>query len=158
MDELTKYFHKTKSFVKAIKKPIKYKFGNEQTKRTFMIHTSDTPVEVVTYIDGQKETKNIAKRGDIIMTGDLGEHYVIQPHKFFNLYNVNEEVAIPRPNQRLVAKFTKAAAKVIGSNEIEFKASWGEQMILKVGDWLVKDGLNYYRIEAKAFKITYKVL
>jgi hypothetical protein len=44
-------------------------------------------------------------------------------------------------------------------DEFEFTASWGEQMIVKVNDWIVWDGANkYYRIEAKAFETTYKLL
>jgi len=159
MDELTKYLHKSKLFKKAIKRPIKYKLDVNQSKKSFIIHTDDTPIEVVTYIDGQKETKNIAKRGDIIITGGLGEKYVIQSKKFFQLYNVNEEVATPRPNERMVAKFTKTIAKIIRTNKIIFSASWGEEMILKVGDWIVWEGSNnYYRIEDKAFTTTYKLL
>ena len=39
---------------------------------------------------------------------------------------------------------------------ITFKAPWGEDMILKRGDYLVKDGdQGYYRIAQKEYDETY---
>ena len=105
----------------------------------------------------KKETVNTATKGDVVITGTRGEQYVVKPRKFLELYNVIDGVATPRPSPRLVARVSKAALETAaGGTSISFKAPWGEDMLLRAGDYLVKDGTSgYYRIEARAFRDTY---
>jgi hypothetical protein len=46
----------------------------------------------------------------------------------------------------------------MGSQTITFQAPWGEQMILKNGDYVVReaDGKGYYRIAKAEFEKTYE--
>jgi hypothetical protein len=47
-------------------------------------------------------------------------------------------------------------AEYTGKEPVTFKASWGEDMILKPGDYLVKEGEGaYYRIAKKEYEQTY---
>jgi hypothetical protein len=73
-------------------------------------------------------------------------------------YNLLDEVLITRQQPRIVAKITKPTLKKAGVvAPVEFIASWGENMKLLAGDYLVKeDEGKYYRIEADVFKKTYK--
>jgi len=107
---------------------------------------------VTTTTDG-KETQNVAEDGDIIMSGATGENYVIKGAKFSKLYhgNVGEDV-YPEQSPRQVALYT--------GGETKFKAPWGEDMVIKPGDYLVKDPANtgYYRIAKVEFEKTYNKL
>ena len=146
-------------FQTAFKKVFNYKRVpsiNDTTKNTFYIHTGE-PTEVVTLIDGEKETKNKCNPGDFVITGPKGEKYVIAPNKLPNNYNIIENVLVTRQQPRLVAYVSKKLLKALRlADEIQFTASWGEAMILKCGDYLVKEGEGmYYRIEGDVFKKTY---
>jgi hypothetical protein len=144
----------------ATKKLVPYKqfigLLTDAPKKSFMVYEMDVPLVVVTKINGVKETTNSAKRGDVIFTGPLGEQYVVGPSKFISLYNVQEGIATPRPLPRMVAKMTKF---LLHNKPLEFMAPWGESMLLAPGDYLVQDpsGKGHYRIEKKAFALTYKV-
>ena len=108
-------------------------------------------VRVVTKTADGKETENTARKGDIIMSGIGGEKYVIRGEKFSKLYvgKVGSSV-YPEQGARMVARYT-------GKETITFKAPWGEDMILKPGDYVVreKDGSGYYRIAKKEYESTY---
>lgn len=107
---------------------------------------------VTTTADG-KETQNVAEDGDIIMSGATGENYVIKGVKFSKLYhgNVGGDV-YPEQSPRQVTLYT--------GEETKFKAPWGEDMVIKPGDYLVKDPANtgYYRIAKVEFEKTYNKL
>lgn len=126
--------------------------------RSFYVHEGAKPLEVVTEIGGERETKNTAHPGDVVVCGPKGERYVVKPRKFLQLYNVVDEVARPRPLPRQVAVVTRADLRKAGIKEdhLEFAAPWGETMLLKAGDVLVRDGTaGYYRVEKAAFAETY---
>lgn len=113
----------------------------------------------MTKLNHQVETKNTALRGDIIITGVKGEQYIVKPKKFFQLYNLENEVAIPRPLPKLAAKVSKKMLTLFGNGKkMTFTAPWKETMIAQLGDYLVKDDTKgFYRIEKEAFKLTYRV-
>ena len=151
--------HLDNSFQTAMKKVFRYKRVSsldDNEKNTFYIHNGEQ-TQVVTYIDGEKETINTCNPGDIVITGIDGEKYVIPPHKLPNNYNLVDNVLVTRQHPRQVASITKTLLRKLGLKEmIEFTASWGEVMILKAGDYLVKEDTDkYYRIEGKIFKKTY---
>lgn len=143
-------------FKRFQKRPIKYKLSDQTLPFTFNIVEKKTTI--VTVIDGEKETENIARAGDVIITGGAGEQYVMSFKKFLDLYNVNNSVAVPRPIERIAAKVTLTDFKqLMLGDQISFTAPWGEAMILKPGDYLVMEGKGkYYRVETKAFQRTYK--
>lgn len=107
---------------------------------------------VVTVLPDGKETSNTAEKGDIIMSGVSREKYVIKAAKFPKLYagSIGRTVT-PEQSPRMVARYT-------GSQTITFQAPWGEQMILKNGDYVVReaDGKGYYRIAKAEFEKTYE--
>lgn len=141
-------------FKQAIKKQRRYRQVVELskvTKNTFFMFDKDEPIDVKTIIGNEQETQNVMKRGDVLVTGPRGESYVMPTTKFVQLYNIVDCVAVPRKLPKMVAHVTKRDL----SRPITFTAPWGEQMILKPGDYLVKDGNGYYRIESSVFKETY---
>jgi hypothetical protein len=106
-------------------------------------------LKVVTVTADGKETENVAEVGDIIMTGPSGEQYVVKAAKFDKLYTDGPNgTKIPEQSPRQVAAYT-------GTEEITFTAPWGQDMILKPGDYLVKDGDGYYRVAKQEYEQTY---
>ena len=139
-------------FLPTTKQPKQYKFVKNGTPgrmpaMTYTVSTQEQPVVTITS-DG-KETQNVAASDDIIMSGPSKENYVIKSSKFPKLYQGNVGgTVIPEQGPRLVALYT-------GKKPITFMASWGESMVLKPGDYLVKDGDNYYRIAKVEYEQTY---
>ena len=137
-------------FKPITKKPLKYPlvaFNNlhpltyaiSKEKRNIETHTSDG-----------KETTNTAEIGDLIFCGPSGEKYVLKPAKVERVYKGEVGGTLTaEQNPRQVSKYT--------GEEITFKAPWGESMVLKPNDYLVKeqDGSGYYRIAKKEFEETY---
>ena len=159
-DRLTSYLNSNGLFQTATKKVIKYKRVSTHTdtgKNTYYIHSGE-PIEIVTYIDGEKETKNTCNNGDYVLSGTKGEKYVVVGKKIPALYNIFEEVLVTRLQPRKVAKITKALLKKVNiKDHIEFTASWGESMVVSAGDFLVKEEEGkYYKIDGQVFKKTYK--
>ena len=119
-----------------------------------MTYTKSTIQQpVVTMTSDGKETQNVAEVGDIIFSGATGENYVIKAAKLPKLYNgtVGEDI-YPEQSPRQVALYT--------GEPVTFKAPWGEDMVIKPGDYLVKDPANtgYYRIAKVEFEKTYNKL
>jgi hypothetical protein len=114
-------------------------------------------VRVKTIINGKIETENTAKPGDYILTGSKNEKYVLTADKLKDRY-----VPIPGEDGKYKAVGTCYGVKYLG-NSFTFKAPWGETMVCKNGDMIVSTHHNpnlakkdIYRIEANAFKATYK--
>ena len=146
----------TLEFKPIKKKKLIYKHINngEPHKMSPMTYTvSNKKQEVVTITTDGKETNNIADEGDIIMSGATGENYVIKKAKFPKLYEgeIGGDV-YPEQSPRKIAYYKGGTVK--------FKAPWGEDMIIKQGDYLVKDPVNdgYYRIAKTEFEKTYNSL
>lgn len=144
-------------FKPTTKQPKQYKPAEDITdasdlgKMTPMTFARNTVpgLRVVTITADGKETENTANEGDVIMSGPSGEQYVIKGPKFDKLYTENPDgTRIPEQSPRQVSKYE-------GTEEITFTAPWGESMILKPGDYLVKDGDGYYRIAKTEYEQTY---
>lgn len=141
-------------FLPTKKIPKKYKWieNVELDRMPPMSYTrSKTTQRIVTVTSDGKETENTAKPDDVIVSGPSQEKYVLTDDKFNKLYTVDKNgTAVPEQSPRYVAHYQ-------GPNTVKFRASWGEDMILKPGDYLVKepDGKGYYRIAAAEYEKTY---
>jgi len=138
-------------FLPTSKKKIVYNFVDSVENMPPMTYAVATqPKEVVTVTADGKETKNVAQPNDIIMSGPSRENYVIKAAKFPKLYNGNIGGEVfPDQSPRNVARYT-------GQETVMFKAPWGEDMVLKPGDYLVKeDEGKYYRIAKSEYEQTY---
>lgn len=142
-------------FHKAIKKQIEYKFINDMNldeMPSFSYTISDKHQKIDTYTSDGKETTNTAENGDIIFSGPSKEKYILKPSKVKKMY-VGEigRTLIPEQSPREVSLYK--------GEDVKFKAPWGELMILKSGDYLVKeqDGSGYYRIAKNEFEETYEI-
>jgi hypothetical protein len=143
-------------FKPVTKKKIVYKYVDggkpgDMAPLTYTVSKTQQPIVTVTS-DG-KETQNVAEVGDIVFSGATGENYVIKAAKLPKLYhgNVGSDI-YPDQSSRQVALYT--------GEPVTFKAPWGEDMIIKPGDYLVKDPANpgYYRIAKVEFEKTYNPL
>lgn len=119
---------------------------------SYMVNTMPN-LSVVTYAKDGKETENTAQIGDIIVSGVFGEMYVIKSAKFAKMYDImaDGKTVIPNQSPRTVAEVAHDCL----DSDVYFTASWGEKMVLKNGDFLVRDGDNYYRIAREEFLETY---
>ncbi len=138
------------------KKPIPYEPTDgveleQMPAMTYMV--SREPQTVVTYTADGKETENQAGAGDIIMSGPSREKYVLKPEKFAKVYQGGiGGTVITEQSPRMVAVYA-------GDQVVRFMAPWGGRMVLKPGDYLVKDGdEGYYRIAKLEFEQTYNGL
>jgi len=138
-------------FLPTSKKKLTYQFSQDLDNIPAMSYTvaqEKTPIVTVTS-DG-KETQNTAEPNDIIMSGPSRELYVIKAAKFPKLYvgQIGEPIH-PEQSPRNVAVYN-------GQVAVTFIAPWGENMVLKPGDYLVKeDEGKYYRIAKKEYENTY---
>lgn len=123
---------------------------NNMPAMSYIVAQEQMPVATITS-DG-KETQNTAEPNDIIISGPSKEKYVIKAAKFPKLYVGQIGGPIhPEQGPRNVAVYT-------GADIVNFTAPWGENMVLKPGDYLVKeaDG-KYYRIAKKEYEMTYNL-
>ena len=140
-------------FLPTRKQALQYKFvkDGEPSKMPAMTYTVSAKEQpVVTITSDGKETQNVAAQNDIIMSGPSKENYVVKAAKFPKLYQGEiGQTIIPEQGPRMVAAYT-------GKDQVTFTAPWGEQMVLKPGDYLVKDGdQGYYRIAKAEYEMTY---
>lgn len=113
---------------------------------------SPVDIDVATVTSDGPETKNVALINDIIMSGPSKEKYVLKAAKFPKLYHGSIGGPVyPDQTPRQVARYT-------GDQILSFKASWGEDMILKKGDYVVNSGDSFYRIAQKEYDATYNQL
>lgn len=106
-----------------------------------------------TYTADGLETQKAVSVGDVIVSGPSKEKYNIgNEAKFIKNYPVDAGNGRRKPDitaTRMVAKYT-------GNQSVSFVASWGEQMVLKPGDYVVKEGEGkYYRIARHEYEQTY---
>jgi hypothetical protein len=112
---------------------------------------------VATFLDGGKfETANRAGSDDVVVKNPGGEHYIISADKFRKRYRGDD---LDQDYQSYRAVGTTYAVEWT-EPPAQFKAAWGEMMIIDHGDMLcsptrVPDG-DLYRIEYNAFAETYK--
>jgi hypothetical protein len=140
------------NFLPTHKQAKQYRFvqGGAPGQMQSMTYTqAEQQQPVVTNTADGKETQNVADLGDIIMSGPSSENYVVKAAKFPKLYQGKVGgTVIPEQNPRMVALYT-------GQPAITFTASWGEQMVCKLGDYLVQDGDSYYRVAKAEYEQTY---
>jgi hypothetical protein len=141
-------------FLPTKKIPKKYKLikdGVPGEMKPMSYTVAEKAQRVITITADGKETEKNANPGDIIMSGPSRENYVISQEKFDEMYeHISDDTVIPKQTPRMVAAYN-------GTDTVKFKAPWGEDMILKPGDYLVKetDGKGYYRIAAAEYMQTY---
>jgi hypothetical protein len=143
-------------FLPTSKKILKYNFipaGQRMTPMSYRLSDQDGElIKTITSTDtaDKPETKNVALKGDVVMSGPSGETYVVKGAKFGKLYDGNiGGIVYPEQSPRMVAAYT-------GQQVVNFTAPWGESMILKPGDYLVKDGdAGYYRVAKAEYEQTY---
>ena len=99
---------------------------------------------------GLDATKNIANKGDWIVTNPDGEQYVISEEKFSQLYKEkeNEEGSFVSVGEPVKAIRTE--------KNVVFTAPWGEKQSVKTGGYIIENGEDRYGIDEQAFKGTYK--
>ena len=129
---------------------------NFQKKGEVLARKAVEGEKINTIIDGELETTNVAKKGDVVVKGVKDEEYIMSKEKFDNRYSGGE---VGDAFSTFKAKGKTWAMEYVGK-PIEFVASWGEKMILKTGDFLCnpekdKPG-DLYRIEKSAFNQTYE--
>lgn len=112
------------------------------------IEVAKAEQEVVTVLAGKPETRNVAKPGDYIVTGTLGERYVIAGNRFDRLYE-------PDPARPGEFRSKGTVLAVLLAEPVTFKAPWGEQQRIDAGGVLVKNGDDIYGIAEAAFAETY---
>eukprot|EP00931_Biecheleriopsis_adriatica_P088980 TRINITY_DN63192_c0_g1_i1.p1 TRINITY_DN63192_c0_g1~~TRINITY_DN63192_c0_g1_i1.p1 ORF type:complete len:184 (-),score=53.30 TRINITY_DN63192_c0_g1_i1:13-564(-) len=137
--------------------------------------------KVQTILNGKLETENVAREGDWICRADTTskERYILTAETFASCYDAANplEVAGHPDEEELAAEGFKAYAPTRRVRAIEvddrimehfpegkFMASWGEPMVVEVGDFLASgttlgDGriVEIIRIEKDAFSQTYEL-
>jgi len=138
-------------FMPTSKKKLVYQYvqsSENMPPMSYAVAQRQMPVATMT-ADGM-ETQNVAEPNDVIMSGPSGEQYVVKAAKFPKLYygQIGGPVH-PEQGPRNVAVYT-------GDQPVEFTAPWGESMVLKPGDYLVKEAEGkYYRIAKHEYEMTY---
>lgn len=140
-------------FKPTSKKKLMYQYTQSIQDMPAMSYTvvkQETPI--VTHTSDGKETQNVAQPDDVVMSGPSKEQYVLKAAKFPKLYvGKMGETVYPEQSPRNVAIYN-------GKDEVLFKAPWGEDMVLKPGDYLVKEEEGkYYRIAKVEYEATYNV-
>ena len=102
--------------------------------------------------DGHVETKNIAKAGDFVVTNPDGERYIVAGDKFLKKYLPTDNPTIYKPNAGPVQAMPL-------TEDVKFKAPWGEEIAIKKGGVLVKYGPgDIAGIQPEEFRGTYSVI
>lgn len=132
------------------------KVENFQKKGDVQARKAVEGEKIVTVINGEVETTNIAKKNDVVVKGVKNEEYIMSQDKFNDRYSGGE---VGNSFSTFKAK-GKVWAMEYAGKPIEFVAAWGEKMILKTGDFLCnpeKDKAgDLYRIEKSTFAQTYE--
>ena len=107
---------------------------------------------VTVLADGTRETKNVAKAGDWIVTNPGGEQYIVNAENFAKKY----EAAMDLGNGWFKPK-GKPQKFVKINQDLSIMASWGEKQFLRSGDYLnITNPSDIYGVAAKEFNDTYK--
>jgi hypothetical protein len=109
---------------------------------------------IVTEIDGEVETKQVAKDGQFVITGPAGETDAIDGTKFGARYQVvSSGLCQPAPGVGEVEAFE------YGGDSFTFVAPRGEPMVVNSGDMVATTGTDddVYRIKRSVFDATYRL-
>ena len=115
------------------------------------IEVATVAKDIVTTIHGREETRNRAEPGDRIITGALGERYVIKREEFGRLYERD-----PSKPSRFISKSVILALPLQENTEI--LAPWGERQRAAKGGFVVQrmgSPADVYLIDEQAFKAGY---
>lgn len=115
-----------------------------QSSESFLLETRTA--------DGLETTKQV-NVGDFIISGPSREKYNIgSREKLLKNYPVDAGNGARKPDTKAV----RMVAKYRGHITVKFTAPWGESMILKPDDYLVKEGPDqFYRIAEFEYQQTY---
>ena len=106
--------------------------------------------------NGHKETENFnVEKGAMVLTNPNGEQYVVKADIFKEKYEID-------PNNPMQYRPKGGVQQFIRLEEnLDFKASWGEYMYMKKGDFLNitdwKNG-NIYGVAQEEFYSTYQCI
>jgi len=133
-----------------------------------IVRPAEKDETIITTIDGQIETIKTASPTDVVIRNitidSSGETYIIGWDKYQDRYDYAEG-----PSLKIDGLWWKPAVpvgRVIGGfykgEDVHFAAPWGEDMVLKDGDFLaspypVDDPTDVYRIAKKEFHQTYRL-
>jgi len=139
-------------FKETTKQAKQYQFtDSSENMQPFTYTKAKQQQKIQTNTSDGKETTNVAEPNDIIMSGPSKEQYVVKPEKFAKLYDGKVGGTVtPEQSPRMVARVDSI------EQPITFKAPWGEDMILKRGDYLVQDPSGgHYRVAKQEYEQTY---
>jgi hypothetical protein len=117
---------------------------------TYRIAEEDFVLETI--VNGEKETQNNIKKGDVIVKSATGIEYVPGNEKFYSRY-------ILHPDGKTATPKGSTYGNYYHGSPISFTAIWGEAMICNDGDYLGSPDPEFteaYRIEREEFEKTYK--
>ena len=104
--------------------------------------------------NGHIETENCnIEKGDMIVTNPFGEEYVVKADIFKNKYKINPNNPEQYCSKVAVQQFLRL------TEDICFKAPWGQKMYMKKGDFINITGLNtgdVYGVAQEEFFNTYE--
>lgn len=113
---------------------------------------------VITIVKGKEETRNKAKKDDMVVMNPSNEQYIIDAKKFAARYTKDDK--LDKTWTLYEAKGECFGFRYKGPS-FKFTAPWGELMLVENGDMIVstspEGGNDIYRIEKDAFKSTYKL-
>lgn len=143
--------HKKDLTYNPVEQPIDQKNIDQMPALSFGKSSEQFMLQTYT-ADGLETTKAVAV-GDVIISGPSKEKYNIGGEtKLIKNYPVDAGNGRRKPDVKAV----RMVAKYSGTEPVTFVASWGEQMVLKPGDYLVReDEGKYYRIAKHEYEQTY---
>lgn len=124
--------------------------------------TTETVVETILWRQGRPhvETTRTAHPGDAVVTGAVGERYVISRAHFGQLYQLlRDATGAPVPGKYLPRNIVKRIKNPTG-RDILLRASWGDDQHGDGHCWLVESQVTgmHYLIDAEAFLHSYQPL
>lgn len=105
--------------------------------------------EIVTIVDGTRETRNTANAGDYVVRNPGGEEYIVEKAKFEGRY---ELVAGTEDSYRPSGAPVKAISL---AESVRFVAPWGEEQFINAGGFLLNNAGDIYGIQKQEFFDTY---
>ena len=106
-------------------------------------------LEIVTVVDGKRETQNVANAGDYVVRNPGGEEYIVEKATFEGRYNLvagSEDTYLP----------IGAPVRAVPLPEnVRFVAPWGEEQFINAGGFLLDNAGDIYGIQNKEFFDTY---
>jgi len=115
------------------------------------IKISDRTKTIVTRLKGKEETRNTARTGDYIITGTMGERYVIARNRFPELYELD-----PENPDCYRSKLSIRAIRL--TKPVEIIAPWGKKQRTGRGGYIcqvVGHLSDVYLVEKTEFESSY---